>query len=70
MCNMVWNKKYHYTTLDLDEFLSVSYCETTSEMWDILQITHEGNIEVNGARLDTLVYEYGIFRMKPEENIN
>lgn len=39
-------------------------------MWDILQITHEGTIEVRMARLGTLTHEYEVFKMKPEESIN
>ena len=58
------------TTLDLDEFLQVSHCEIVKEIWDILQITHEGTTEVKRARLGTLIHEYELFIMKPEESIN
>lgn len=39
-------------------------------MWNVLKITHEGSIEVKRARLCTLVHEYELFKMKPEETIN
>lgn len=58
------------TALDLDKFLRVSHCETAKEIRDILQITHEGAIEVKRARLGTLTHIYEIFIMKHEEDIN
>lgn len=58
------------TTLGLNEFLRVSHNEIAKEMWDILQITHEGTTEVNRKRLSTSTHEYELFRMKLEENIN
>lgn len=58
------------SALGLDEFLRVSYNETAKEMWHILEITHEGTTEVKRARLGTLIHEYELFIMKPEESIN
>lgn len=34
------------TVIGIDEFLCVSHCESTKEMWDILQLIHEGTIDV------------------------
>ncbi|CAJ2652972.1 unnamed protein product [Trifolium pratense] len=55
--------------LSMDEFYRVSNCSTAKEMWDTLQVTHEGTPEVKRARMNTLTRDYELFRMKSEENI-
>lgn len=57
------------TSFGIDEFLLVSQCETTKEMWDTLELTHEGTIKVRTTKMNTLTHDYELFRMKPEENI-
>ena len=32
--------------LGYDEYFHISNCKTAQEMWDILQVTHEGTTEV------------------------
>ena len=72
------NKRAHYdvrakniisSTLTLDEFYRVFVCESTKEMWDVLEITHEGTNEVKRARKNTLIQKYEMFRMKAGESI-
>ena len=72
------NKRAHYdvrakniisSALTLDEFYRVSVCESAKEMWDVLEVTHEGTNEVKRARKNTLIQEYEIFRMKAGESI-
>jgi len=72
------NKRAHYdvrakniisSALTLDEFYRVFVCESTKEMWDVLEVTHEGTNEVKRARKNTLIQEYEMFRMKAGENI-
>jgi len=41
----------------------------SKEMWDILEVTHEGTSDVKRARKHTLIQEYELFRMKPGETI-
>ena len=55
--------------LTLDEFYRVSVCESAKEMWDVLEVTHEGTNEVKRARKNTLIQEYEMFRMKTGESI-
>ncbi|WVY90119.1 hypothetical protein V8G54_035633 [Vigna mungo] len=43
--------------------------EPTKEMWDVLEVTHEGTDEMKRARKSSLIQEYEIFRIKPGENI-
>ena len=38
-------------------------------MWDTLQLTHEGSIDVKRSRINTLTNEYELFRMNTNENI-
>jgi hypothetical protein len=62
--------KYIITSaLSIDEFYRVSNCTTAKEMWDTLQLTHEGTTEVKRARMNTLNREYELFRMQSGESI-
>ena len=72
------NKRAHYdvraknlisSALTLDEFYLVSVCESTKEMWDVLEVTYEGTNEVKRARKNTLIQEYELFRMTSRESI-
>jgi len=38
-------------------------------MWDTLQVTHEGIIDVKRSRINTLTHEYELFRMNQNETI-
>ena len=51
------------STLGMDELFHVSHSKTTKEIWDTLEPTHEGTIEVKRSKLNTLSKEYEIFRM-------
>jgi len=44
-------------------------CESAKEMWDVLEVTHEGTNEVKTARKNTLIKGYEMFRMKSGESI-
>ena len=57
-------KNIIYSTLKLDEFYRISMCESAKEMWDVLEVTHEGTDEVKRARKNTLIQEYEMFTMK------
>ncbi|XP_068473827.1 uncharacterized protein [Phaseolus vulgaris] len=47
----------------------VSQCESTKEMWDTLEVTHEWTNDVKRARKHTLIQEYEMFRMQKGEPI-
>ena len=34
------------SSLSMDEFFRVSQCKSAKEMWDVLEVTHEGTSEV------------------------
>ena len=57
------------SALNLDEFFRVSQCSFAKEMWDILEVTHEGTTDVKRARKHALVQEYELFMMQPGETI-
>jgi len=44
--------------LNSDEFFRVSQYAPEKEMWDILEVTHEGTSDVKRARKHALIQEY------------
>jgi len=57
------------SSLNLDELFRVSQCKLAKEMWDILEVTHEGTSDVKRERKHALIQEYELFRMKLGETI-
>jgi len=55
--------------LSCDEFFKVSQCSSAKEMWDILDVTHEGTTDVKRAKKHALIQEYELFRMQKGESI-
>ena len=63
-------KNIIFSALSHDEFYRVSQCKSAKEMWDTLQVTHEGTSEVRDARLNSLTHEYELFHMLPNETLS
>ena len=57
------------SALNMDEFFRVSQCNSAKEMWDVLEVTHEGTDDVKRARKHSLIQEYELFIMQSEESI-
>jgi len=57
------------SALSMDEYFRVSNCKNAKEMWDILQVTHEGTTDVKRSRINTLSHKYELFRMNQNETI-
>ena len=57
------------SSLSMDEFFRVSQCKSAKEMWDVLEVTHEGTNEVKRARKHALIQEYELFKMEKGESI-
>ena len=57
------------SALNSDDFFRVSQCGSAKEMWDTLEVTHEGTNDVNRARKHTLIQEYEMFKMLKGESI-
>jgi len=53
----------------MDEYFRVSYCKNAKEMWDTLQVIHEGTTGVKRSRINTLTYKYELFIMNQNETI-
>jgi len=53
----------------MDEFFRVSQCNSAKEMWEVLEVTHEGTNDVKRARKHSLIQEYELFMMQLEESI-
>jgi len=45
------------SALSCDEFFKVSQCSSAKEMWDMLEVTHEGTNDVKRARKHALIQE-------------
>nr|KYP31843.1 Retrovirus-related Pol polyprotein from transposon TNT 1-94 [Cajanus cajan] len=58
------------SALSIDEFFRISQCISAKEMWDTLQVTHEGTSDVKRSRKHTLIREYELFRMQNGESIS
>ncbi|KAE8677928.1 hypothetical protein F3Y22_tig00111473pilonHSYRG00032 [Hibiscus syriacus] len=58
-----------FCALGPDEYGRVSPCTTAKEIWDKLQVTHEGTDEVKKSKISILTHSYENFRMKPNEDI-
>ena len=42
---------------------------SAKEMWDVLEVTHEGTDDVKRSRKHPLIQEYELFIMQPEETV-
>ncbi|MFW5439018.1 hypothetical protein, partial [Paenibacillus apiarius] len=58
-----------YCALTSEEFNRVSGCDTAQDIWNTLEITHEGTSQVKQAKLEMLVSRYENFMMKDGETI-
>nr|KYP33484.1 hypothetical protein KK1_045657 [Cajanus cajan] len=57
------------SALSIDESFRTSQCKSSKEMWDTLQVTHEGTSDVKISRKHTLIREYELLRMNSGESI-
>ncbi|XP_021747445.1 uncharacterized protein LOC110713294 [Chenopodium quinoa] len=52
-----------------NEYNRVMGCKNAKEIWDLLQVTHEGTNEVKLSKIDLLMSKYERFEMQPKESI-
>ena len=62
-------KKLLYFGLGPDEYTRISECESAKEIWNALQVAHEGTNQVKQSRVELLVRKYELFEMSDEETI-
>ncbi|XP_070018109.1 uncharacterized protein [Nicotiana sylvestris] len=51
------------------EYNRVSTCDSAKEIWEALQIVHEGTTQVKQSKIDMLITEHEFFRMKDDESM-
>lgn len=49
------------------EFNKIISCNTTNEIWDKLQVIHDGINQVQETHINMLVYQFELFYMKEIE---
>ncbi|XP_021754301.1 uncharacterized protein LOC110719605 [Chenopodium quinoa] len=52
-----------------NEHNRVMGCKNAKEIWDLLQVTHEGTNEVKRSKINLLMSKYERFEMQPKESI-
>ena len=50
-----------YYSLSVSEFNRISTCSSAKEIWDRLEVTHEGTNQVKESKISMLVHKYEIF---------
>ena len=58
-----------YCALDSNKYNRISTCELTKKILDKLEVTHEGISQVKEYKINTLVHNYELFKMKTDESI-
>ena len=58
-----------YYALSVNEFYRITSCATAKEIWDRLEVTHEGTNQVKETKINMLVHKYELFRMESNETI-
>ena len=66
------NKKAMITlvsSMSREEEGKLQYCTSAKKMWETLKNHYEGNIQVRSKKVQLHMYEYELFKMKPQESI-
>ncbi|KMT03682.1 hypothetical protein BVRB_8g190190 [Beta vulgaris subsp. vulgaris] len=66
--NNLAKKILHYG-LGPHEHNRIIGCKSTKQMWELLQVTHQGTNEVKRSKIDMLMHKYELFQMKPKESV-
>ena len=59
-----------YCGLDPNEYNRISSCESAKEIWDKLEVAHEGTNQVKKSKINLLVQNYEMFKMSSNETIS
>lgn len=62
-------KKFLIWGLGPDEHTRVKGCKSAKEIWDLLEVTHEGTSDVKRSKIDILLSQYERFEMGNKESI-
>ena len=58
-----------FYALDKNEFNQISMCKMTFDIWYTLEITHKCTNRVKESKVNLLMQDFELFRMKPSETI-
>lgn len=58
-----------YNALSVNEYNRIIACETAKQIWDKLEITYEGSLQVKESKIDRLVHQFETFKMQEHESI-
>ncbi|OAY23990.2 hypothetical protein MANES_18G120350v8 [Manihot esculenta] len=59
-----------FCALSRSEYNKVCMKSTAKEIWDALVVTHEGTNQVKENKMESLIYQYELFKMKSDEIIS
>ncbi|XP_021727221.1 uncharacterized protein LOC110694357 [Chenopodium quinoa] len=62
-------KKFLIWGLGSNEHTRVKGCKSAKEIWDLLEVTHEGTSDVKRSKIDILLSQYERFEMGNKESI-
>ena len=62
-------KKLLYFGLGPDEYTRISECESAKDIWDALQVAHEGTNQGKQSRIELLMRKYELFEMGDRETV-
>ena len=57
------------TTIAPSEFYLISSCDTAKDIWDTLSNTYEGTNTIKETKINSLIQQYELFKIKPNEKI-
>ena len=58
-----------YYALDPNEYSCIGTCELAKEIWARLEVRHEGTNQVKESKINILVHNYELFKIKSVESI-
>ena len=58
-----------YCALDANEFNRIFTCSLVKEIWDRLEVTHEGTNQVKESKISILVHRHELFKIDPNKII-
>ena len=58
-----------YCALSASEYNRIFTCSSTKEIWDRLEVTHEGTNQVKESKISMLVQKYEMFQMEQNKTI-
>jgi len=59
-----------FYTLNKEEFNRVSTARSANQIWQILQVTHEGTNKVKESKISVRVHRFELYKMKEHETIS